>query len=130
MLLKLLALPVTAPLAGFRFCLDQLVDMAEQELLDDAPVREALLLLTLQLEEGRIDEEEYVAQEALLMRRLREIRAQKEQRARAAAGIPLAADPQQPSVVTMEGASLVVEVHDGLAAPAEHQDAASGPAAG
>ena len=71
MLFKLLALPVSAPLSGVRFCLNQLVEMAEQEMLDDAPVREALLLLTLQVEEGDIDDVEYVVREAELLQQLR-----------------------------------------------------------
>lgn len=82
MLLKLLALPVTLPAAGIKFCLQQVLNAAEAELNDDAPVREALLLLSLKLEEGEISEEEFVAQEAVLVQRLREIRARKEQQLR------------------------------------------------
>jgi hypothetical protein len=79
MLLKLLALPVTLPIDGIRFCLQQVADLAEAELNDESVVHEQLLLLQLQLEEGEIDEEEYVEQEAALMQRLREIRAYREQ---------------------------------------------------
>jgi hypothetical protein len=82
MLLKLLALPVTLPAAGIKFCLQQVLNAAEAELNDDAAVREALLLLSLKLEEGEISEEEFVAEEAVLMQRLREIRARKEQQLR------------------------------------------------
>jgi hypothetical protein len=79
MLLKLLALPVTLPAAGIKFCLQQVLNAAEAELNDEASTREALLLLSLKLEEGEISEEEFVAQEAALVQRLREIRARKEQ---------------------------------------------------
>jgi hypothetical protein len=82
MLLKLLALPVTLPAAGIRFCLQQVLNAAEAELNDDAAVREALLLLSLKLEEGEISEEDFVAEEAVLMQRLRDIRARKDQQVR------------------------------------------------
>jgi hypothetical protein len=99
MLFKLLGLPVTLPAAGIKFCLQQVLNAAEAELMDPAPVKEALLTLQLQLEEGEITEEEYVEHEAVLMRRLREIRAYREQRAKeelarlAAKGQPLAQGP-------------------------------------
>ena len=117
MLLKLLGLPITASMAGWRFCVNQLIEMAEQEMLDDGPVREALLLLTLQLEEGDIDEAEYVAREAEVMRWLREIRAYKEQRARAQAGLDPADDPGGPVVVSPGGGGIQVEFHDRYARP-------------
>lgn len=79
MLLKLLGLPLTLPAAGIKFCFQQVLNAAEAELTDDAPVREQLLLLTLKLEEGEITEEEFAREEAILHRRLREIRQYKEQ---------------------------------------------------
>jgi len=82
MLLKLLGLPFSLPAAGLRFCFNQILDAAEAELLDDAPVKEALLELQLAVEEGEIDEAEYLEQEALLMQRLRDIRAYREARLR------------------------------------------------
>lgn len=85
-LFKLLALPVTAPAAGIRYCLDKVVEYAEQQLTDDAPVREALLELHQQLEDGAITEEEFSEQEAVLFARLRENREYREEQARAAAG--------------------------------------------
>ena len=75
MLLRLLTLPVSMPLAGFKFILDQIGQMAERELFDVERIREDLLLLQLRLEEGEISEEEYVAQEAEIMVRLRAARA-------------------------------------------------------
>jgi hypothetical protein len=82
MLFKLLGLPVSLPAAGIKFCLQQVLNAAEAELTDPAPVKEELLNLQLQLEEGEISEEDYVEREAVLMRRLREIRAYRERRAR------------------------------------------------
>jgi cytochrome c-type biogenesis protein CcmH/NrfG len=75
MLFKLLSAPFTLPLAGVKFAFQQIADMADQELNDDSVVREQLILLQVQLEEGDIDEEEFVEREAELMVRLREIRA-------------------------------------------------------
>src|SRR6266536_3386761 len=82
MLFKLLGLPLTLPAAGIKFCFQQVLNAAEAELMDPAPVKEALLNLQLQLEEGEITEEEYVEAEAVLMRRLREIRSYREEKAK------------------------------------------------
>ena len=82
-LFKLLLLPVTAPAAGIRYCLDKVVEYAEQQLTDDGPVREELLELQLALEEGRVGEEEYVEREAVLLARLRELREYRREQSRA-----------------------------------------------
>ncbi|HEY7061219.1 MAG TPA: gas vesicle protein GvpG [Chloroflexota bacterium] len=71
MLLKLLTAPLTAPLAGFRFILNQVGEMAERELYDEDRIREELLELQLRLDEGDIDEDEYAEREADVMARLR-----------------------------------------------------------
>lgn len=84
-LFRLLALPITAPVAGVRYCIDKVVEFAEHELTDDEPVREQLLELQLELEEGRVTEDEYTEREAVLLSRLREIREQRKQLAREAA---------------------------------------------
>jgi hypothetical protein len=80
-LFKLLALPITGPAAGIRYCLDKVVEYAEQQLTDDEPVRQELLELHLQLEEGQIGEEEFAEREALLHARLREIREYRKEQA-------------------------------------------------
>jgi uncharacterized membrane protein len=80
MLFKLLTAPVTMPVSGFRFILEQLQQMAERELYNEATIREDLLLLQLRLEEGEITEEEYRAQEAEIMARLRAARAYRQAR--------------------------------------------------
>ena len=78
MLFKLLGLPFSIPAAGMKFVFNTLVETAEAELMDDGPVKEALLELQLQLEEGEIEEDEYTEHEAVLFQRLREIRAYRE----------------------------------------------------
>ena len=98
-LFKLLALPITAPAAGIRFCIEKVVEYAEHELTDEEPVREQLLELQIELEDGRITEEEYVERETVLLARLREIREQRQQRAREAAEASSAADGEKRTVV-------------------------------
>jgi gas vesicle protein GvpG len=76
-LFKILGAPFTLPMAGVKFVFNQIADLADQELNDDGVLREQLLLLQVQLEEGDIDEDDYVEQEAVLLARLREIKARK-----------------------------------------------------
>ena len=85
MLLKLLGAPFTLPVAGLRFVFEQVADLADQELNDEGLVREQLLLLQLQLEEGDIAEEDFAAQEAELLARLRAIKARQRAEAEEAA---------------------------------------------
>ncbi len=94
MLLQLLTAPVSLPLAGFRFILSQIADLAEQELYDEARIKEELLLLQLRLEEGEIDEETYKEQEAEVLQRLRVARAYRAT-ARATAGPEVSTDVEQ-----------------------------------
>ncbi len=75
---RLLLLPITGPVAGIRWCLKQVVNIAEQELMDDSAVKDELLELQMAVETGDISEEEYIQREAVLMRRLREIREYRE----------------------------------------------------
>jgi hypothetical protein len=106
-LLELLCFPVSVPLLTLRFSLEQARAVAEQELLDEAPVREALLLLHLEREEGEITEEQYVEQEALLMQRLQAIRAYREQ----------VEGSGSPAVPIDEVSHVDVELHDDLRGP-------------
>ena len=77
MLFKLLGAPFTLPGAGMKFIFNQLADLADQELDDETVLREDLLLLQVQYEEGDIDDDEYAEREAALMVRLREVKARK-----------------------------------------------------
>jgi hypothetical protein len=72
---KLLTLPYSLPAAGIKYCLKQVIDMAEQEMTDDTAVKEELMLLNLRLDDGEIDEAEFKRQEAPLLVRYSEIRA-------------------------------------------------------
>jgi hypothetical protein len=74
------------PFSGFNFILRTLQKIAEEQFTDDAPVKERLLELQLKLEAAEVSEEEYAAEEADIIRQLREI----ENRKRALAGAPAA----------------------------------------
>jgi hypothetical protein len=73
-----------SPITGFKFILRTLQRVAEQEYTDDAPLKERLLELQLKLEEGELSEKEYLAEEAGIMKQLRELQKRK----RELAGLP------------------------------------------
>ena len=73
-----------SPLTGFKFILRTLQRVAEQEYTDDTPLKERLLELQVKLDEGELSEEQYVAEEAGIIRELREIQNRK----REIAGLP------------------------------------------
>jgi len=95
-LFKLLGLPFSLPAAGMKFIFQQVADLADHELYDESVVHEQLLLLQVQLEEGDVEEDEYVELEAQLMTRLREIKARKralqEQQAASDEDVPVEAN--------------------------------------
>jgi hypothetical protein len=82
-LFKLLALPITAPAAGIRYCIEKVAEVAEQQMWDDDPVREQLILGNEAYEDGRMGEAEFREREAELLARLGEIREHKRDVARA-----------------------------------------------
>lgn len=86
---KILFFPITGPVAGIRWSLAKVQAVVEEELTDDAPVKEALMELQMQLELGDIDDAEYVRREAELMTRLREVRAWRERLGKATGGGPV-----------------------------------------
>ena len=61
----------------------------EEELVDDAPVKQELMELQMQLELGDITDDEYVEREAALMVRLREVRAWRERLGKGTSGGPV-----------------------------------------
>ncbi|MBV9495419.1 MAG: gas vesicle protein GvpG [Acidobacteria bacterium] len=60
-------------------------NMADEELLNDQPWKERLIELQMMLEVGDITEEQYAVEEKQVFTMLREIRARREEIARAAA---------------------------------------------
>ena len=81
----LLLLPLKGPIAGFRWIMKQIQTMADEELLNDQAWKERLIELQMMLEVGDITEEDYARQEEEIFAALREIRARREEIARAAA---------------------------------------------
>ena len=78
-----------SPITGFKFILRTLQRVAEQEYTDDAPLKERLLELQVKLESGELSEERYVAEEAVIIRELRELQNRK----RELAGLPAEEGP-------------------------------------
>jgi hypothetical protein len=89
LLAKLLFFPIAGPVAGIKWSLNKVAQVAEEELTDDAPVKQELMELQMQLELGDITDDEYVEREAVLMARLREVRAWRERLGKATSGGPV-----------------------------------------
>lgn len=83
MLLKLLTLPISLPAAGIKYCLMKVGEVAEAEMNSEEPIKEAILQLQIDLEEERIDEAQYKAEETVLLARLRQVRDLQKARLRA-----------------------------------------------
>ena len=66
-----------APFKGFGFIMNTLRKVAEEQWTDDAPLKEQLLTLQVQLDEGEISEEEYLQAEAAVLREIREVQRRK-----------------------------------------------------
>jgi gas vesicle protein GvpG len=89
LLTNILFFPITGPVAGIKWSLGKVQTVVEQELTDDTPIKQELMELQMQLELGDIDDDEYVAREADLMRRLREVREWKERFGQPTSGGPV-----------------------------------------
>jgi hypothetical protein len=63
--------------------------MVEDQVTDDTPIKEELLQLQLLLDAGEIDDDEYLAREADVMRRLRDVREWRERLGRPVTGGPV-----------------------------------------
>ncbi len=75
----LVLLPVTAPVQGFRFVLEQLRDQADAVLNDEGRSFAELAELGLRRRAGELTDAEYAEQEAALLGRLTAIRAAREE---------------------------------------------------
>ncbi|HVX30730.1 MAG TPA: gas vesicle protein GvpG [Nitrolancea sp.] len=74
----LLLFPVSGPIHGMKFVLEQIRDQAEAELYDEGRIRAELLNLNLLRETGEISAEEAAEMEDALIERLNLIRAEQE----------------------------------------------------
>lgn len=102
MLFKLLTLPLTLPASGIKYVFERIADITDEEMNSEEPIKEQLLQLQIDLEEGRVDEDAYAANETVLLARLREIR----ERRRAAA--------REQVVETDEDRQVVIELPEEL----------------
>jgi hypothetical protein len=80
----ILMAPIKGPIAGVRWILSTIQKMADEELMNDQPWKERLIELQMMLELGEIGEEDYTREEAVVFQALRDIRARREEMARAA----------------------------------------------
>ena len=89
LLKHLLFWPVTGPQFLTEFSLEKVNEVVRDNLTDDTPVKEELLMLQLKLESGEIDDDEYVREEARLMAALRDVRHWREQYGMGLSGGPV-----------------------------------------
>ncbi len=66
-----------APFSGWNFIMRTLLKVAEEQWTDDAPLKEQLLALQVELEEGNLTEEQYLEAEAAILREIREVQRRK-----------------------------------------------------
>jgi hypothetical protein len=78
----ILLLPIKGPIAGFKWVMNTIQKMADEELMNDQPWKERLIELQMMIELGEISEEDYAVEEAAVFQALRDIRARKEAIAR------------------------------------------------
>ena len=89
LLSKVLLFPISGPVAGIRWSLNKVIQVAEEELTDDSSVKQELMELQMQLELGDITDDEYVEREAVLMQRLRDVREWRERLGKSVPGGPV-----------------------------------------
>jgi hypothetical protein len=129
LLKHLLFWPVTGPLFLAEFSLGKVEGVVREELTDDTRIKAELMELQLKLELGDIDDEEYVRQEASLMRQLREIRHWREQFGMGVSGGPVRVQAQPPEAIP-GGPAEAAEVAEVAAASPAEGAGGGGPAAG
>ncbi len=89
LLSNILFFPITGPVNGIKWSLRKVAQVVDEELTDDAPIKQELMELQMQLELGDITDAEYVEREAVLMQRLRDVRAWRERLGKSVAGGPV-----------------------------------------
>jgi len=73
----LLLFPITGPVYGLKFVLEQIQAQVDAQLLDEGQVIADLMTIGQLHEAGEISDEEYASQEAALLEQLNAIRAYK-----------------------------------------------------
>lgn len=123
----LLFWPVTGPLFLTEFSMNKVQGVVREELTDDTRIKAELMELQLKLELGDIDDDQYVASEADLMRQLREIREWREQFGMGVSGGPVRVQAQRADEsVEPDDSAAVVDDAEARAALAEDDVNAGG----
>lgn len=89
LLSSILLAPFTGPWDGTMWTLDKVRRAVEEELTDDSAVKEDFMRLQLELEEGEVDDDEYIVREQAIMQRLREVREWREKLGMSVGGGPV-----------------------------------------
>jgi hypothetical protein len=89
LLSNILLFPISGPVAGIKWSLRKVAQVVDEELSDDTAIKNELMELQMKLELGDITDDEYVAREAEIMKRLREVRAWKERLGKGVTGGPV-----------------------------------------
>jgi len=89
LLTNLLFFPVTGPVAGIKWVLGKVQQVAEEEITDDAPIKQDLMELEMLREVGDISDAEFVEREAQIMARLRDVREWRERLGKPTSGGPV-----------------------------------------
>ena len=89
LLTNILFFPVTGPVAGIKWVLGKVQQVAEEEITDDAPIKQDLMELEMLREVGDISDAEFVEREAQIMARLRDVREWRERLGRPTSGGPV-----------------------------------------
>ena len=128
LLKHLLFWPVTGPKYLTEFSLEKVNEVVRDNLTDDTPIKEELLMLQLKLEAMEIDDEEYVREEARLMAALRDVRHWREQYGMGISGGPVrvadspqaddapdaeAEEERKPQAYSKDDASFDIELNFG-----------------
>jgi ABC-type phosphate transport system auxiliary subunit len=100
------------PFTGFNAIMRTLLKVALEQYTDDSPLKEELLQLQVQLDQGDITEDEYISEEGRILRELREVQNRK----RELAGLEREEDRQPLSGKVVEGSGASItwdpEPHD------------------
>src|SRR5205809_543100 len=89
LLTNILLAPFLGPINGTKWTLDKVDRAVREELTDDTTVKNDFMELHLKLESGEIDDDEYLREEAEIMRRLHAVREWREQFGMATSGGPV-----------------------------------------
>lgn len=107
LLTSIIFFPVTGPVAGIKWTLGKVQRVVEDELVDDTPVKQALMELQMRVEIGEIDDDAYLVEEAALMRQLRDIREWRERLGMGTAGGPVRMARPEAEADSGEGEPIV-----------------------